>query len=383
MDKSISRVTIRKSALLIVLFISILTVTSLFYMREMNKKTELINKQYKYKVELLFEMSQIIRDRTFDVFVMYLSDDVWQKDEVFLRFNKRALKFIQLRQELTSIDMSKDMKEGLDKAYAIIRLTQPLQENIVDDLRNPVQENTRKTLLENDLPLEAELYKVFDQLLLSARSELKKEQQSLENRYQNATIITIFFSILIVSFTIYIMNRSMQRLHANEMSISWDAVHDHLTKVYNRRWLSNYMEAHIVALNNCERHAILYIDIDNFKPVNDMYGHNVGDKVLVDVVDIFNNCIRKSDMVVRIGGDEFCILLENCSRDKAYEIASGILKNLADYILELETDEITGVSCSIGIAFIDQQTSWQLALEYADEECNKVKRGGKSGISIH
>jgi diguanylate cyclase (GGDEF)-like protein len=117
--------------------------------------------------------------------------------------------------------------------------------------------------------------------------------------------------------------------------------------------------------------------------VNDKYGHSTGDKVLVDVVEILGKCVRKNDIIVRMGGDEFVVLLENCSSTKASDIAASIMDSLSDYHLQLDTAVISGLSCSIGIGFINRETSWQAALDIADQECNKVKHAGKSAISLY
>lgn len=383
MYRSISRTTIKKSALLIIACITVLTLTSLFYMRELNKQVEEINSKYTYKVELLFKMSQIVRDRSFDIFSMSLSNDAWFKDEVFLRFNKRALDFILLREKLLKSELSPALHAELDKIFNIIKTTQPLQEKIVESFRLGELDKSNAELINEDLPLETELYKKFDNLILLATAETAKQQRLLEDKYQAAIVILLMFSIIIVLATVIIMGYSMRRIHENEMNISWDAVHDHLTRVYNRRWLTNYLSNREKTLEENERHAILFTDLDNFKPINDEFGHSAGDKVLVDVVEIFKKCIRKSDVVVRVGGDEFVILLENCSESKVKEIAIAILDRLSDYKLPYEKGEIQGLSCSIGVGFIDQQTSWQQALQLADEECNKVKRQGKQDVSFH
>ncbi|MGD9391115.1 MAG: GGDEF domain-containing protein [Thioalkalispiraceae bacterium] len=383
MYNTISRTLIKKSAFLIIVAIAILTVTSLFYMWQLNRNIEQLENQYDHRIELIFRMSQVARDRTFDVFFMYLSDDVWVRDDSFMRFNKRALEFIQLRDELLKTSPSASLRTEIEKLLSIIKVTQPLQEDITGYLYESEREKANPVLIEKDLPLESKLYKQFDRLLVTAINEADEVKSILEDKYRKTIYIILVFSVLVIAFIVIVMMFSMKKIHAHEMTISWDAAHDHLTRAYNRRWLVDYWLSDKRKLKQHEQHAVLYIDLDNFKPVNDKYGHSTGDKVLVDVVEILGKCVRKNDIIVRMGGDEFVVLLENCSSTKASDIAASIMDSLSDYHLQLDTAVISGLSCSIGIGFINRETSWQAALDIADQECNKVKHAGKSAISLY
>ncbi|MGD8484654.1 MAG: hypothetical protein PVF81_07335, partial [Thioalkalispiraceae bacterium] len=161
MYNTISRTLIKKSAFLIIVAIAILTVTSLFYMWQLNRNIEQLENQYDHRIELIFRMSQVARDRTFDVFFMYLSDDVWVRDDSFMRFNKRALEFIQLRDELLKTSPSASLRTEIEKLLSIIKVTQPLQEDITGYLYESEREKANPVLIEKDLPLESKLYKQF------------------------------------------------------------------------------------------------------------------------------------------------------------------------------------------------------------------------------
>ena len=129
----------------------------------------------------------------------------------------------------------------------------------------------------------------------------------------------------------------------------FSATHDELTKLYNRTYLNEAGES-FVAL--CERQqlncSLLFIDLNKFKRVNDEFGHKAGDDLLMQVADIINQETRSSDIVARIGGDEFIILMENSIELDGGEVANrihkAILSQISNEILSL------GFGISIGVA---------------------------------
>ncbi|MDI6850816.1 MAG: diguanylate cyclase [bacterium] len=116
--------------------------------------------------------------------------------------------------------------------------------------------------------------------------------------------------------------------------------------------------------------SLLFVDLDNFKSINDLYGHLEGDKTLVSFVKILKNTLRESDIIVRYGGDEFIILLPSTSLESAENVASRIIKNLFDQNIK--------ISCSIGIVEIPTHGSEpEILVEKADKAMYKAKQKGK------
>ncbi|MGH1461085.1 MAG: diguanylate cyclase domain-containing protein [Neptuniibacter sp.] len=128
--------------------------------------------------------------------------------------------------------------------------------------------------------------------------------------------------------------------------INYLATHDELTDLHNRR---AFFELGQLMINQAYRDhaqlALLYIDLDNFKPVNDLYGHHVGDELLVYFASHLKKCARDSDIVVRIGGDEFAILIRTESSDK--ELSESLAKRILSIA---DNPNMRGCKCSVGIA---------------------------------
>lgn len=171
------------------------------------------------------------------------------------------------------------------------------------------------------------------------------------------------------------------------------AFYDSLTKLANRRLLLDRLEqAMNLSQRTQEYGVLLFLDLDKFKPVNDHFGHDVGDALLQEVANRLNECVRKVDTVARFGGDEFVVLLNELgkepteARQNTYLIAEKILKSLNQpYSLRVMCNEtIThNCSCSIGmVEFVGCSISPDELLKQADCAMYQVKNNGRNGISF-
>ncbi|MFN3478375.1 MAG: GGDEF domain-containing protein, partial [bacterium] len=162
-----------------------------------------------------------------------------------------------------------------------------------------------------------------------------------------------------------------------------------LTKLYNRGAFEKFYNAIFIenkmraALGLTKTFAIVMIDIDNFKKINDTYGHSVGDKVLSLVSGVIKNRKRNTDIVARYGGEEFIIVLNVPSKIDALKFCL----NLKDIIstLEIKVDEniILKVSASFGISFYPEDSPDKDALiKIADDNLYNSKRKGKNRVSL-
>jgi diguanylate cyclase (GGDEF)-like protein/PAS domain S-box-containing protein len=163
-----------------------------------------------------------------------------------------------------------------------------------------------------------------------------------------------------------------------EQRLSWLADHDPLTGLFNRRRFQFELENAIAAaLEDGHAGALLFMDIDQFKDVNDSSGHPAGDALLKDISAILSDIMRDCDLVARLGGDEFSIVLPRTNSDGAVEIARRVKDKLASLSLNLN-GRIHRVSTSIGIAMFprDGQTVSEL-LSNADLAMYQAKDSGR------
>lgn len=195
--------------------------------------------------------------------------------------------------------------------------------------------------------------------------------------------VQIGILVLLILIIIMIWNRRLYReidtRKRLERQMKYMATHDDLTGLANRVLLKDRLSS---AINFHYRQslslAVLFIDLDGFKNINDTHGHDIGDELLIEVAQRLKECVRESDTVVRFGGDEFVILLTGLnSREEAAFVAEKVLNVIHQpMVLTKVTAEIY---CSIGIAMFpnDGETSADL-LKVADSLMYKVKARGKN-----
>lgn len=163
--------------------------------------------------------------------------------------------------------------------------------------------------------------------------------------------------------------------------LSWQATHDGLTGLVNRTEFEDRLQHALDGVK--ERggaHAVLYIDLDRFKEINDTAGHAAGDEFLRHLAGLLVAEVRERDTVARIGGDEFAVLLENCRPERAHEIASAMLGAVMKFRLEWEGRQFQA-GASIGIADVEAASANIAAvLRQADSACYIAKQSGGNRV---
>ncbi len=154
---------------------------------------------------------------------------------------------------------------------------------------------------------------------------------------------------------------------------------DQLTGLYNRRYfeLSNDEERNLL---NVVDSSVIMFDIDNFKKVNDTYGHVIGDVVLKRVAEVISNNCRVSDIPIRYGGEEFVVLLNNCSLENAFLVADKIREKISQEVIKIGPINLN-VTVSGGVSFKGVETSIENAIKEADQAMYQSKNNGKNRIS--
>jgi len=171
------------------------------------------------------------------------------------------------------------------------------------------------------------------------------------------------------------------RLLARELSHR--ASHDSLTGLPNRAEMDRQIEHTLKeAQSGQSRHALIAFDLDRFKHVNDTAGHPAGDALLRQVANICRDKLRAADTLARVGGDEFLVLLRNCSEERAKQIAEALVAAIAALQFEWLGQEYR-IGASAGVALITAETS-QLStlLDRADAACYAAKRNGRGRVEL-
>ena len=169
-----------------------------------------------------------------------------------------------------------------------------------------------------------------------------------------------------------------------QRQMAYDATHDTLTGLVNRREFETRLERCLTSAKQRHlQHTLCYLDLDQFKVINDTVGHIAGDEMLKQVSRLLSGMFRHRDTLARLGGDEFGLLLENCPMEKAIEAANKIIDQLSAYQFMWEGQSFR-VGVSIGIVSINDQTpNIAQALSEADVACYTAKDLGRGRFHVY
>ena len=212
--------------------------------------------------------------------------------------------------------------------------------------------------------------------------EFRNKKRSGELYWERSSILPITSaSGKILNFVA--LQENITERKESEQKLKYLATHDNLTGLPIRRLCMDRLEKIIqMASRKQTKAALLFIDLDGFKEVNDTYGHEVGDHVLIETSARLRSCVRKSDTVARIGGDEFIVLLSDVADEQgAVNVATKILdkagKPYCNSLVE------ANVGASIGIALYPRDASTaETLINQADKAMYKVKSQGKNNYAI-
>lgn len=181
-----------------------------------------------------------------------------------------------------------------------------------------------------------------------------------------------------------IVFRDISHEHNLQKDLVYQASHDPLTNVYNRAEFERQLEIVAQSANkNNQNHHLVFVDIDRFKVVNDLCGHIAGDKVLREIALLMHAHVRRSDILARIGGDEFGILLINCKFKDALHISDKLRQAISDYRF-VYNEKVFTFGASIGLVNLkDQMYDTELGLlSMADQACMSAKNAGRNRVHV-
>jgi diguanylate cyclase (GGDEF)-like protein len=175
-----------------------------------------------------------------------------------------------------------------------------------------------------------------------------------------------------------------QKVKDRSLQLIYQSNHDDLTGLINRREFERRAEWLLATLrHDSNEHALCYLDLDQFKIINDTCGHNAGDEMLRQISSVLKTAMRQRDTLARLGGDEFGILMENCSLDEAHQLARSIQQAIQDYQFLWEGRSFNA-SVSMGLVPITITTAnLTELLSAADVACYMAKNKGRNRIQLH
>ncbi|WP_246030569.1 cellulose biosynthesis regulator diguanylate cyclase DgcQ [Kluyvera ascorbata] len=191
----------------------------------------------------------------------------------------------------------------------------------------------------------------------------------------------LFTTMLIISWIV--IRRMVRNMSTLQDSLAWRAWHDMLTRLYNRGALFERASKSLAACQKAgESLAVIQLDLDHFKSINDRFGHQAGDRVLIHIGRVILNKIRKEDIAGRVGGEEFCLVLPNTSLAQAAVIAERIRESINSREILISRNQTIRVSASLGVCSSDElaQYDFQTLQSIADKRLYLAKTSGRNRV---
>lgn len=179
----------------------------------------------------------------------------------------------------------------------------------------------------------------------------------------------IYFALPKAIVIIFTMKQLLDVFDQNKASFQYQAEHDELTQLKNRRSIYEAMYQQICHRRNDNDMSIVLVDLDHFKKVNDVYGHLIGDEVLKQVATLLNDQLPDNCSAGRYGGEEFLLLLPNCSKAQARGIAQNLQIHLSNATIDIENSLSMVVTASFGVATLELSLINQVKQDCTSQEC--------------
>ncbi|MEO6825549.1 MAG: diguanylate cyclase [Nitrosospira sp.] len=241
-----------------------------------------------------------------------------------------------------------------------------------------VMEGLKKIELEGYLPVLV----ITGQVELKLRALQSGAKDVISKPFEKVEILARICNMLEIRLLNREATNQSKILEQLVQDLQKQIITDPLTNLFNRRFLQEYLPREVAkAKRVAGSFAVLMIDLDFFKRINDIFGHEAGDIVLKNVAILLKNSIRESDVACRYGGEEFVLVLSEVSTDGAGKKAEGIRKAVMDLALAIRQKSLGRVSTSIGVAvYPDHGVDMDSLLRAADEALYEAKENGRNCV---
>ena len=335
---------------LILLLMLALGAIGLGRLTEVNQRMQQIVNENNVKVEQAHIMKDALRERSVIMHTISLLSDPFEQNEEFLDFNDHGTAFTTARTRLEGMSLDPKEKEILARMRALTVKTQPLVVQAVDQALGGNIEEARNLIRKEIVGSQKLIGLEINDLLALQKADTENVVAEATQAYSNTRLLMLLLGAaatgLGLAIAFVVIRNARQQAHL----LRHQAMHDNLTGLPNRALFDDRLQqAILIGRREKQPFALIAMDLDRFKEINDTLGHYAGDRVLQHMADCVRACLRESDTVARMGGDEFTVLLTAVNDlDGAVAAAEKILKAF-DEPLEISGQKIE-IAASLGIA---------------------------------
>ena len=292
----------------------------------------------------------------------------------------------------TNIKISGKLEEYIEFRTAS-RLDEKILNSILQKAHNAISKNTKESLLKKwlDIKIEQtinfkylnEIILIFTIIILTTLFWTKKLSNTNKKLKQTSNDLKLEHETAMKYASE--LQETLKKLEDSNKKLEILASIDSMTGLFNRGYFEKISVHNLsLAKRNKTSVSVILLDIDNFKNINDTYGHPIGDKVIISLAKNIKKLHRKSDLLCRLGGEEFIMLLPNTNMKNALLLAENIRQEIEDIKVKIENDKIINFTVSIGVSCIhvEKEDSIENSIKRADDALYKAKRSGKNKVCV-
>ncbi|MDX2506741.1 MAG: diguanylate cyclase [Gammaproteobacteria bacterium] len=374
------------------------------------------------QIDLMHKMRSIARERIIKLQALVATDDIFAQDEIISDFHELGGLFLETRQDLKKTVLTEEEFTLLDIQREIARKSVASQYKVIELTQKGLTEQALDYLVNQTVPIQNENMSFMDQFILyqNHQNQVLKSEALNKNRTAYTIVIilsslslllTLIVAVVVIKRTSKVVNllsKSVQdhektanklaHIHENlelkveertnelkqaNLILKHIAGHDSLTDLPNRRLFTELLTQEINrARRSMYNLAILYMDLDGFKAINDALGHDMGDGLLLNIANRLKSSLRKDDLIARFGGDEFIICYSNVKDIEDVRLLCQIIIDKIGQPMYLGKHQCN-IGISIGVSLYPEHgTDYNTLLRVADSSMYQVKKQGKNNFAI-
>ena len=386
--------------------------------RDINQIIETQNTQ----IDLMHKMRSIARERIIKLQALVASRDFFEHDDIITEFHQLGGIFLETRLELKKTELTNEELTLLKIQREIARKVVSSQYKVIELVEHGLNDEALNILVNVTVPMQNENMSLIDQFILYQNHQNQDLKKDSQNKVNSANLMVIALTSLSVILTIIVATLVIRRISnmmklliksnydyknlADEISsaqvllehkvtdrtkelqqanksLKYIAGHDSLTDLPNRRLFTELLMHELNKANrNFYNVAILYMDLDGFKTINDEHGHDMGDALLINVAKRLKSSLRKDDLIARLGGDEFAICYSNVNDIEDVKILCQIIVDKISQPMYLGKIQCQ-IGISIGVSIYPKHgKDYSSLLRVADTAMYQVKEQGKNNFVI-
>jgi diguanylate cyclase (GGDEF)-like protein len=360
-----------------------LVFVSLVQFQSINESMERLVEDTNIKTAAANDMRDAIRLRTDSLKTMRLTEDIFERDSERQRFISHAGKYRIARERLVSLGMDEHESAIHKQLQQLTISSQPYNDSAAELLMSDAPAEEVMSVLKEAAASQTQILEKLEELVGLEKENTQAALTANQQHYSSTRNLLFALTGIALLFSLLVARIVIKQVSAKNRQLAYQASHDPLTGLINRQEFECRVERSIQqARAQAATHALLYLDLDQFKVVNDTCGHAAGDELLQQLSKLLLGSVRTRDTLGRLGGDEFGMLLENCPLDKAVEIANNLLKKIDAFHFTWSDNTFT-LGISIGVVPVDRSTAdIGCAMSAADSACYIAKESGRNQVQI-